>query len=76
MTLGVTDGNINSGMYKFSDGVYADMVEAFDTSLPQTGLSGTHYIGNSRAIGVTTDQTKSGIILNRTTTKYLNFFVN
>ena len=79
MTLGMTNGTTNIGMYSFapSGGTGYQLgtsTKAFNTDvgISISGSSGT----NAKAIGITTDQTKSGIILNRNSSKYLNFFVN
>ena len=72
-TLGLTDGTTNFGVT-----TYPYMSLATDTSVygANIGTSTNNALGGQKSLGITTNPTKSGIILNRTSSKYLNFFVN
>lgn len=80
MTLGLTDGTNYAGlMGEKPTGSSASYAVPFISSYGATvgtKPSRTGSFTNSIVYGVTTDPAKSGIILNRTTTKYLNFFIN
>ena len=77
MALGLTNGTIEGGMVQIK-GNYSGLnvkTAAYGEELPLTD-TGSILFAQNDGVGVTTDPTKSGIVLNRTTTKYLNFFVN
>lgn len=75
MTVGFTNGIVNSSLTHLSGtgAVFNDNL--FNKSIGNTETRDTSLSSNT-GIGITTDPTKSGIILNRTTSKYLNFFIN
>jgi len=79
MTLGLTDGTNNAGLAD------VDISESSDTLTSRNGYGqavGTSYSGSSssltqsKMISVTTDETKSGIVVVRNNSKYLNFYIN
>jgi len=78
MALGLTNGTTNYGLLKQLSGNVGFLQGA--TGYYGVNVGDNVQVGttatNGQALGVSTDPTKSGIILNRTTTKYLNFFVN
>ena len=79
MTMGLTDGTNNGGLgqgektqsYFYgvnSDGTYGSSVGTTNTLVTS--------IKANVSIGITTDSSKSGIIVERNNSKYLHFFVN
>jgi len=78
MTLGLTDGTNNFGLSNSQPAGGSNLTSFtgdYGRTLPssRTGNTSPNYTSN---MGITTDETKSGIILNRTNSKYLNFFIN
>jgi len=75
ITLGLTDGTNNACLGYTASGFYG-----FSPSNGYGLKIGTNFSGGSltlnKNIGLTTDATKSGIIIERTNAKYLMFFVN
>ena len=71
MTNGIQNGGLtgstNNGVPLLVDAIYYG-TQVQDSIRTLSGTTGT--------FGITTDPTKSGIILNRNGSKYLNFFVN
>jgi len=82
MTLGLTDGTNNYGMQLYHNNIGGGNQNYFGLSSNGYGVNvgqvvtGTAPTKNNMAFGATTEPTKSGIILNRNGSKYLNFFVN
>ena len=78
MALGLTNGTTNYGLLKQLSGNVGFLQGA--TGYYGVNVGDNVQVGttatNGQALGVSTDPTKSGIILNRTTIKYLNFFIN
>ena len=76
MTLGLTNGTDNIGFswYKGASFIYTLSKSSYGTNVG--AIYSENLPTNGKNIGITTDETKSGIILNRTSSKYLNFFVN
>jgi len=76
MSLGLTNGTNNYGLtagngYNYPDGIFRNNAygQNQSTTITQTD-TGTGILG------VTTDPAKSGITVNKDTSKYLFFFVN
>jgi len=78
MTLGLTNGTDNYGLLKQLSGNVGFLQGAtgyYDVNVGDNVQVGTTAT-NGQALGVSTDPTKSGLIVNRNSSKYLNFFVN
>lgn len=62
MTLGMTDGNINSGTFENGSNAYSSTnVADYGKAVGSTSTSGAGAFTNNTLIGITTDPTKSGI---------------
>ena len=75
MSLGLTDGTHDLGFYEGQS--VGAKPGSYNVSVG-TVTSGSNY-NTDYSLGITTDETKSGIILDRAimnSHKYLNFFVN
>ena len=73
-TLGLTNGTNNFGLNNGSSGGAFAYASNFDVNVG-TVRSGTALSAN-KSFGLTTDSSKSGIIIDRDLSKYLFFFVN
>ena len=79
MTLGLTNGIVNTGIYIIGDTSVAvrNCVEAYNTSIG-TNMSGLSQTSSNGTYGITADPTKSGIISHRANEngqQYLYFYV-
>lgn len=77
ITLRLTLNDLNFGCIHGSAGELSGITSAYDKNINTADWTGT-YMSQTPAvsIGITKDSTKSGIIVDRTNSKYLNFFVN
>lgn len=78
MTLGFTDGTNNAGLYFYNSNIYADNLSVHYEDYGKnvgSAASGSYPV-SGKTYGITTDQTKSGIVTSKDTHKYLFFFVN
>jgi hypothetical protein len=77
MTLGLTDGTNNVGLYFYNSSKYADNLsihsEDYGKNVGETA-SGS-YPTSGKTYGITTDPTKSGIVLQPNENKYLYYCV-
>jgi len=62
VSLGVTDGTVTQGLTGSSSWQLGSTTNAYGGSVG-TVYSSTTYMGNQKAVGLTTDETKSGIIV-------------
>ena len=73
MTLGLTNSTDNGGLNSYNNGHIVPVSEAYGQSTsPSSG--GSNAINGH--IGITLDSSKSGMIISKDITKYLNFFIN
>ena len=78
MTLGLTNGTQNGGLYFYNSNNYADNLSVHSEDYGKnigSAASGS-YPTSGKTFGITTDPTKSGMIISKDTSKYLFFFVN
>jgi hypothetical protein len=74
MTWGVTNGIQNSGIVYVAGAYVCAFENAYGKSVsPTDGSNNDHTLGQ---LGITTNSSKSGIVVDRTTSKYLNFYIN
>jgi len=80
MVLGVTNGTQNGGWVATYSGNQTDTTSTASTTYYGSSISTVQPSYGEGVIlgryGVTTDSSKSGIIVERSSLKYLHFFVN